>query len=117
LLSDENLWLKEFLHLLALETGLTAPRIRLPWPVVGIIGCGGELFDLLNRRSPTARVCVETALQAQCTQFFSNAKAREELGWKPVGSIQESIAEAVSWFRSEPEIELAPLSSVESHVR
>ena len=117
LLSDENLWLKDFLQLLALETGLPAPRMWLPGPVVRLIGCGGEVVDLLNRRGTSARVCLETALQARCTQFFSNAKAREELGWKPLTSIQESIGEAVAWFRSETEMELAPVSSVESHVR
>ena len=117
LLSDENLWLKDFLQLLALETGLPAPRMWLPGPVVRIIGCGGEVVDLLNRRSTSARVCLETALQARYTQFFSNAKAREELGWKPMPSIQKSIGEAVTWFRSEKKMEVAPVSSVESHVR
>ena len=117
LLCDENLWLKDFLQLLALETGLPAPRMRLPDPVVRIIGFGGEVFDLLNRRSSSARVCLETALQARYTQFFSNTKAREELGWKPMTSIQESISEAVAWFRSEKDMEVAPVSSVESHVR
>ena len=117
LLSDENLWLKDFLQLLSRETGLTAPRMWLPGPVVRLIGCGGEVIDLLNRRGTSARVCLETALQARFTQFFSNAKARQELGWKPLTSIQESIGEAVAWFRSETEMELAPVSSVESHVR
>jgi dihydroflavonol-4-reductase len=117
LLSDENLWLRDFLQLLALETGLPAPRMWLPGPVVRIIGCGGEVFDLINRRGTSARVCLETALQARCTQFFSNAKAREELDWKPLASIQENISDAVAWFRSETEIEIAPVSSMESHVQ
>ncbi len=117
LLTDENLWLKDFLQLLALETGLPAPRMWLPGPVIGVIGCGGEVFDLLARQGPSARVCVETALQARCTQFYSNAKAREELDWKPLESIQKSIGEAIAWFRSQTDIALAPLSSVESHVR
>ena len=111
LLCDENLWLKDFLELLALETGLPAPRLCLPDPVVRLIGCGGEAFDLLSRRGPSARVCLETSLQARYTQFFSNAKASEELGWKPLNSIQENISEAVAWFRGEAEIELAPASS------
>lgn len=117
LLSDENLWLKDFLQLLARETGLCAPRMWLPGPVVRLIGCGGEVIDLLSGRGTSARVCLETALQARCTQFFSNAKARQELGWKPLLSIRESIGEAVAWFRGETEMELAPVSSVESHVR
>ena len=117
LLSDENVWLKDFLQLLSAETNLAAPRMWLPMPVIGIIGCGGEVFDLLARQGPSARVCLETSVQSRCTQFYSNAKAREELGWKLSSSIQESISEAVAWFRSEAEIELATVSSLESHVR
>ena len=119
LLSGENLWLKEFLDLLARETGLPAPRRCLPSALIRLIGCGGEAFDLLNPRSTSARVCLETALQAEHVQFFNNARARNELGWKPAGSIQENMAEAVAWFRHETGVELAPVasSSVESHVQ
>jgi dihydroflavonol-4-reductase len=117
LICDENLWLRDFLQLLALETGLPAPKICLPDTMIRVIGCGGEAFDLLNPRSSGARVCLETALQSRSTQFFSNAKARDELAWMPVSSIQENIAEAVAWFRNEMEIELAAATpSVESHV-
>ena len=118
LLSGENLWLKEFLDLLAGETGLPAPRRCLPNALIRLIGCGGEALDFLNPRSTSARVCLETALQAEHLQFFSNARARNELGWKPAGTIQENISEAVAWFRNETEVELAPAaSSVGSHVQ
>jgi dihydroflavonol-4-reductase len=119
LLSGENLWLKEFLDLLAVETGLPAPRTSLPDALIRVIGCAGEVVDFLNPRSTSARVCLETAVQAGRQQFFSNARAREELGWVPVKSIQESIVEAVTWFRTDAEIELAPVASpsVGSHVQ
>ena len=106
-MSDENLWLKEFLDLLALETGLPAPRMCLPNAMIRLIGCVGEALDFLNPRSTSARVCLETALQAEHVQFFNNAKARNELGWKPVRPIQENIGEAVAWFRNETEVGLA----------
>jgi dihydroflavonol-4-reductase len=119
LLSDENLWLKDFLELLANETGLPAPRFCLPNALIHLIGCGGEALDFINPRSTSARVCLETALQAEHVQFFTNAKARTELGWQPRGSIRENMAEAIAWFRQETEMELAPAasSSVESHVQ
>ena len=119
LLTGENLWLKEFLDLLAHETGLPAPRTRLPNALIRLIGCGGEAFDFLNPRSAGARVCLETALQAGHVQFFNNARARDELGWKPAGSIRENIGEAVAWFRNETEVEPVPIasSSLESHVQ
>ena len=112
LLSDENLWLKEFLDLLARETGFSAPEICVPIPFVHLLGCGGELCDLLNLGSRNARVCLETALQSGRVQFFSNAKARRELGWQPATRLPESIREAVAWFRAEPEIVLASPSHV-----
>jgi dihydroflavonol-4-reductase len=131
LLSHDNLWLKEFLDLLARETGLSAPGVCLPATLIRLIGCGGELADLLNPSSRNARVCLETALQSGRVQFFSHDKARTELGWDPVHSIQRSIRDAVNWFRHVPET--APLevlssapatvapapapSSVGSHVR
>ena len=119
LLSGENLWLKEFLDLLAQKTGLPAPRMCLPNALIRVIGCGGEVFDFLNPRSTSARVCLETALQADRVQFFNNARSRDELGWKPACTIQENIAEAVAWFRHEADIVLGPAapSSVESHVQ
>jgi dihydroflavonol-4-reductase len=119
LLSDENLWLKDFLDLLASETGLPAPRMCLPNALIRLIGCGGEAVDFLNPRSTSARACLETALQAKQVQFFSNAKARRELGWAPQSSIRKNISEAVGWFRHEMEIEMAPAAppSVESHVQ
>jgi dihydroflavonol-4-reductase len=118
LLTDENLWLKEFLDLLAQETGMPAPRMRLPDGLIFLIGCGGDAVDLLNPYSTGARVCIETALQAKHRQFFNHAKTCAELGWKPVSSIQENIGEAVAWFRSETEVELAEAtSSLGTHVR
>ena len=122
LLGHENLWLKEFLDLLARETGLAAPAICLPAALVRLIGCGGELADLLNPRSRNARVCLETALQSERIQFFSHRKAREELGWEPEVSIERGIREAVGWFRHEPEFALPAVPSPAtpaptSHVR
>ena len=119
LLTGENLWLKEFLDLLAIETGLPAPRMRLPNGLIRLIGCAGEVVDFFDHRSKSARVCLETALQAGYVQFFTNAKARTELGWTPSKSIHENIKEAVAWFRQETEMELAPVAapSVESHVQ
>ena len=119
LLSGENLWLKEFLDLLAEETGLPAPRMCLPNALIRLIGVAGEACDFLNPRSPSARVCLETSVQAERIQFFSNAKARNELGWNPAPSIRTSMIDAVAWFRqdADPELAAEPSPSVRSHVQ
>ena len=61
------------------------------------------MADFFRSGRGNTRVCLETALQAGRLQFFSNARAREELGWKPQVPIEKSVAEAVAWFRPEPE--------------
>ncbi|MCE0499463.1 MAG: NAD-dependent epimerase/dehydratase family protein [Methylacidiphilales bacterium] len=113
LLSDTNLWLKEFLDLLAEETGMPAPRWCLPNWAIRLAGCGGEAADYLNPRSRGARVCLETASQAKEARFFDNARTRTELGWQPTRSTRESIRQAVAWFRQGTEAErteAAPLA-------
>ena len=118
LLSGANLWLKDFLQLLASDTGFPAPRVCLPGPLVSFIGIGGEAWDLFRPTNAGARVCIETALQSHHTQFFSNAKARAELDWAPLHSTSESIADAVDWFRTQAEPEpLSAAASMETHVR
>jgi dihydroflavonol-4-reductase len=118
LLCHENMWLKDFLLQLSDETGLPPPAICLPNALVRVIGAGGELADLLNPRSRTARVCLETAVQSGRRQFFSNAKAQRELGWQPVQPIAGAVREAVAWFRDGAGIELPEpaQASLESHV-
>jgi dihydroflavonol-4-reductase len=119
LISHENLWLKEFLLQLAEETDLPPPAFCLPGGFIRVIGALGEVVDLLTPSSDTARVCLETALQAGRLQFFSNAKARRELDWQPSRPIAESVRDAVAWFRDETMLDLpqpAP-ASAGSHVR
>jgi dihydroflavonol-4-reductase len=119
LLSHENMWLKDFLQQLALETDRTPPAFCLPDGLVRLIGAVGEVADLVGSRGGTARVCLETALQASRRQFFSNAKARRELGWEPARPIGDAMRDAVAWFRDEAEVEYPPAAEapVGSHVR
>ena len=119
LLSNENLWLKDFLDLLEAETGMPAPARCLPQWAIFLAGCGGEAFDYLNPRSRGARVCLETAVQAERLQFFSNARAVRELAWRPEVTIALAIREAVAWFRGRAtlEIPVAEPAPVHLHVR
>jgi nucleoside-diphosphate-sugar epimerase len=100
------MWLKEFLDLLSLETGLPAPRSCLPNWVVWLAACGGEAVDYLNPRSKGARVCLETAAQVENGGFFNNARTRAELDWEPVRSVRDSIHQAVAWFRDGEDVEM-----------
>jgi len=119
LLSHENMWLEDFLRQLALATDRTPPAFCLPAALVRLIGALGEVADLAGSSAGSARVCLETGLQAGRRQFFSNAKAQRELGWRPARPLAEAMRDAVAWFRDETEIEFAPPAEapVGSHVR
>ena len=106
LLSHENMWLKEFLDLLSQQTGLPAPQWCLPNWAIRFAGMGGDLLEFLNPHCTGARVCLETASQAKQARFFNNARTREELDWRPQRPVQESIRQAVAWFREEAEVEI-----------
>jgi dihydroflavonol-4-reductase len=112
LLCDQNMWLKEFLDLLSLETGLPAPRSCLPNWAVWLAACGGEAADYLNPRSKGARVCLETAAQVENGGFFNNARTRAELLWEPARSVRDSIHQAVAWFRDGEDVEMPEAAAI-----
>jgi dihydroflavonol-4-reductase len=118
LLTNQNMWLKEFLDCLANLTGLPAPRMCLPHGLIQLISGFGEIVDLLNPRSTSARICIETALQARNAQFFNCTKARQELDWAPT-SVQIGIQQAIEWFQpgSVAESTCDTLPVTKSHVR
>lgn len=95
---QDNLWLGEFLTLLAATAKLPQPRVCLPLSFVAVMGAAGECADLVSRRT-NGRLCVETAFQARRRQFFDSSKAREELGWQPSARLDAAVQEAVEWFR------------------
>jgi len=116
LLSHDNLWLKDFLDLLARETGLPSPQWCLPHWVIRLAGCGGDVVELFNPHRTGARVCLETATQAAQARFFNNTRTREELDWRPERPLQESISQSLAWFRRKaekemPETAASPLQS------
>jgi dihydroflavonol-4-reductase len=100
LFGHQNLFLKQFLDLLATETGIAAPKHSLPHSLIFLAGCGGEVFDFFTHR-PTARVCLETTWQSRYFQFFESTKAREKLNWQPTHSVMDGMREAVNWFQSQ----------------
>jgi len=121
ILGYQNLWLKQFLDILAEETGLRSPRFALPQWVVWAAGLGGEAAGWLGSGECDTRICLETALQSSRVQFFDNAKARNELGWEPSRPVRQSVREAIAWSRgaaamAEAATPAAAAPSAETHV-
>lgn len=96
ILGHLNLSLKEILEMLAYITGLPAPRFKIPYPVAWLAGYVDTLVEgrLLGREP---QVPLEGVKMARKKMFFSGARAKRELGFRP-GSVRQALARAVEWF-------------------
>jgi dihydroflavonol-4-reductase len=92
LLGHHNVWLDEFLQLLARLTKRSAPRFTLPQSVITLAGGIGEVVG-------SERICRETAAHARRRQWFDFSKAAQELGWSAWTSLETITLEAVHWFQ------------------
>jgi dihydroflavonol-4-reductase len=99
ILGGDNLPMRELLAILADLTGIPAPRIPLPLPVLQIAGAVNEwIADHLTHRAPLA--CREQAMHVRDSRYVSIEKARRELGYDPRPA-RAVLAAAVHWFASE----------------
>ena len=97
ILSNENMMLKECLRLFEKVSGVKAPKIFIPDPIVYWGAAFVEGIDrlFLRRGLPINR------LQARALRyfsFFSHEKATQELGYRP-RPIEETVEETVRWLR------------------
>jgi dihydroflavonol-4-reductase len=96
ILGGENVSLRRMLAEIARIVGRPPPRLRIPIPAVYPLALGAELWAHWSGREPFATR--EGLRMARHHMFFSDAKARRELGHKsrPYG---EGLADAIAWFR------------------
>jgi dihydroflavonol-4-reductase len=98
-LGGDNLPMREILRLLAEITGIPAPRIAIPSPLLRAIGRVNEwLSDHVTHRPPL--VAPEAAMHARDSLAVDASKARRELGFAPRAA-REVLIDAVRWFVSE----------------
>jgi len=96
ILGNRNMSLKEIFDMLSSITGLSAPRIRLPyWLVVGVGYADRFVEGTLLRREPV--IPVEGVLASKKPGFVSCAKAVNELG-QPQRPIEDALKQSVDWF-------------------
>lgn len=99
ILGNDNVTLKEFFELVCKAAGTPTPRLPLPKSVSAGIALGMELWaDHVSHKEPPATY--KSILYAQRNAFFSNAKAKRELGL-PARPLEESVRRAIAWFRAE----------------
>jgi dihydroflavonol-4-reductase len=95
ILGNRNIFLKEFFDLIAEETGLPAPRHKVPKPIVRVMGEVFEAVANLTKKEPLASV--EQALHLRYNEFADCSKAVKELGL-PQNDIRIAIRKAVKYY-------------------
>ena len=98
ILGGENLTLKQILDKLGAITGLSSPKVKLPYAVALATGVVDTLVvGKMMRRKP--RVTIDAVRMGRKKMFVTSAKAERELGWK-ARPVDESLRRAVEWFRT-----------------
>ncbi len=97
ILGSENLTLAHILALVDDVTGRKRSRRRLPWQAVWPLALASEALEFVGAIEP--RVTRDHVRMARKTMFFTDAKARAELGYAPRPP-RAAIADALAWFRA-----------------
>jgi dihydroflavonol-4-reductase len=96
ILGGENVHLGTMLADIAHIVGRRPPRLRLPIAALYPLALGAEMWARLSGREPFATR--DGLRMARHLMFFSDAKARRELGYTS-RPYREGIADAIAWFR------------------
>ena len=98
ILGGENLTLKQFLERLALMSGLSAPKVRIPYAVALGFALGAEaVARTVTRRAP--RASLTEVRMARKRMFFDSSKARAELSYSSE-PVDAAISAAIEFFKS-----------------
>lgn len=100
ILSGDNVKLKDFFQALANISGRKPPGIKLPRPLAIGMAALFELGSAITKTEPVATVQGMRSMTNRYS-FFSNEKARRELGYQPRG-LKETLESTVQWFQENP---------------
>ena len=96
ILGNRNVTLKEMFAMLSNITGLSGPRVRLPyWLVVGVGYAEQAVSAGLLRREPL--IPVEGVVASKKPAWVSSQRAITELGL-PQSPVERALERAVEWF-------------------
>lgn len=96
ILGGENVPLRELFARIASAAGRPAPRLPIPWSVALGAAYAAHAFGRASGRPPRLLVLDEVRL-AGVPEFFSSARAEEELGYRP-RPVGAAVREAVEAF-------------------
>jgi dihydroflavonol-4-reductase len=92
-----NLTLKEMLDVLAVTSGLRAPRWKFPHALAYVAACVDTLVSGALRREP--QIPLEGVRMARHKMFVDASKAMRDLGFSP-GPIEGALKRAVRWYQA-----------------
>ncbi len=95
-LGGENLTLRDILQKIAAITGRPAPKFRIPHNAVLPIAALAETWTRFSGGDQPF-ISIDSVRMAKKKMFYSNARAREELGYAP-RSAEYAFRDAVAWF-------------------
>jgi dihydroflavonol-4-reductase len=96
LIGGQNVTFKALLDMLAMVSGRSAPRLRLPWGAAMAIGVADQFVARLRGREP--RIPLDGVRMARHSMWVNCTKAQQELGFVP-GPIEGALHRAVDWYR------------------
>ena len=94
IISGENLTIKELFEIISEVAGVKKPNIPIPRMLLNSLG---RLGDLMRKLGLESSLSSETAVTASLYHWFSNERAKKELGFKP-SPARKAITESVSWM-------------------
>ncbi len=96
IVGGENMGMGPFLAGLAAATGLPAPKLQVPRSLALGVGALSQLVEgRILKREPFA--ALEAARMSTTNMMFSDARARQELGYSSRPT-SEAMADAARWF-------------------
>ncbi|MDX1387036.1 MAG: NAD-dependent epimerase/dehydratase family protein [bacterium] len=95
ILGNQNLTLQQILREMAVLTGLSAPKIKIPHAVAMTMAHFSEAVSRWTKRPPMVEK--EAVLLARKRMFFHPSKAVEELGL-PQPDVRIALKKAIEWY-------------------
>jgi len=92
---DDNLLLSEYFSLIRELTGVPPPRLKLPLLAVFPLAYANQLAFRITGKDPLIRV--STAKRAWCDLYYSNQKAKTQLGYAPL-PLKTALRDEIEWF-------------------
>lgn len=98
ILGGDDMTLGEILSAIATLAGVREPRLKLPIGLIMPVAYITEAIWRLTRQSREPFVTIDGLKMAKKLMFFSSAKAKAELGYRPQPAIV-AFQDALDWYR------------------